>query len=454
MNEYVVTALVVLGTLAAGLVLLLSFGITFVSYVAVGLIVSVLLLSLVYTWWKSKTDRTVTLLKVEILNRIKSTVESLEENLRTASTTVDVEPFLKELARIKRGLISRGLFSRDFEINEGKIDRMTLTAIEVESRKVEQQLRSLESLVVAGYGEAVARRLRELVSAAQMLAEGGFSVMQEYEELRRIGSMPATSLSELIEKHRRAEEEFLRLMDRCLREAEFLISTAEGVKEVSHLREELERIRKERDRVEAVYRLLRVRSEVSGYLREPFLRAREEVVDYLDRLLEFCREFEREQQALKRLRQRAAGYADPGYLAEFSDIREEAKRLTLELARALVREITALEEELRELGRSPESTGAGGRISELDPRQEFREFAKNALEVIETLHSHFDRRYRTVKIARSYAAVERIISRKLAEKGEVSAEELGVRYAEEFLRQYTREHPEAVLEDNVLRLRD
>ncbi|NOZ59833.1 MAG: hypothetical protein GXO66_09725 [Euryarchaeota archaeon] len=453
MNEYAVTALVVLLTLGVGVALLLTFGISFVSYLAVGVILSVLLASLVYTWWKSKTDRTVVLLKIEILNKIKDAVEVLERNLRAASEMVDVEPFMEDLAGIKRGLISRGFFTGEFQINEGKIDRVTLTAIELESRKVEQQLRSLESLVVASYGEAVAGRMQELLDAAQMLVEGGFSVREEYEELRRVASMPAASLQDLLEKRRRGEEQYGRLVERCIREAEFLLTTAEGVADVSHLREELERVKREREKVESVYRLLRVRSEVSSYLTRPFLEAREEVLAYLDRMLELSRGFERERQVLRELRERAKSYTDPGQLAEFRSIRQEAKRLTLELARAMAREISVLDEELRKLGRAVEGTGAGGRISELDPRREFREFAGSALEVLTALAADFSRRYREVKIARNYPAVERIISRKLAEAGRVSAGELGVRYAEEFLRLYSESHPEAVLEGKVLRLK-
>ncbi len=454
MNEYVITAFVVLATLGAGLFLLLTFGISFVSYIAVGVILSVLFASLVYTWWKSKTDKTVVLLKIEILNKIKSSLSKLEENIKEASEFIDIEPFMRDLKRIRNELISKGFFTKDFEVNERKIEKITLTAIELESRKVEQQLRSLESLATASYIEAAAKRLGELLSAARTLLESGFSVKEEYEELRRIVNMPSASLAELLEKRRRGEEEYLRIVDKCISEAEFLLDTAENIADVAHLRKELEKVKKSRHDVEVVHRLVRVRSEASSYLTKPFLQAKKEIVGYLDKVLSFSVGFEREEQAIRELRDRALGYADPGYLAEFAAVKEEAKRLTLELARALAKEIVALEEELKELGmRKIRRRGVERHVSKLDPRKEFAEFTKEAIEVLRTLAGEYSTRYKTVKIAKNYPAIEKIISQKLAEKGRVSAEELKVRYAREFLRHYSEAHPEVKFEKNALILK-
>jgi hypothetical protein len=434
--------------------LLLTFGISFVSYIAVGIILSVLLASLAYTWWKSKTDRTVVLLKVEILNKMRDSLDMLEENLKEASEFVDVEPFIRDLQRIRQELISKGLFTGDFEVNERKIEKVTLTAIELESRKVEQQLRSLESLAAASCGEAVAGRLRELLNAAQTLVESGFAVGEEYEELRRVAGMPSASLAELLEKRRRGEEEYLRLVERCIREAEFLLTTAEGIAEVAHLREELNAVKEEKHNPEVVYRLLRVRSEASSYLTKPFLQTKKEVVGYLERVLSFSEGFDRERHALRELKERAMSYADPGCLAEFAAIKEEAKRLTLELARTLAREVVALEEELRELGVGKlRRRGVERHVSKLDPRKEFSEFAGEAVEVLRILASEYSTRYKTAKIAKNYPAVEKIIAQKLAEKGEVSAQELKVRYAHEFLRRYSEAHPEVKFEKNSLKLK-
>jgi len=206
--------------------------------------------------------------------------------------------------------------------------------------------------------------------------------------------------------------------------------------------------------VEVVHRLQRVRSEASSYLTKPFLQTKKEIVSYLDKVLSFCSGFEREEHAIRVLKDKALGYADPGYLAEFAAIKEEAKRLTLELARVLAREVVALEEELKELGmRKIRRKGVERHVSKLDPRKEFAEFAKEAIEVLRTLAGEYNTRYRTVKIAKNYPAIEKIIAQKLAEKGEVSAEELKVRYAPEFLKRYSEAHPEVKFEKNVLKVK-
>ena len=453
MNEYLITAAVVLATLAAGLFLLLSFGISFVSYIAVGIIISVLLASLVYTWWKSKTDKTLVLLKIEILNRVKSNIERLRANLEEASRLADMEPFIKDLERIRGELISKGYFTRSFEVDERKIEKVTLTEIELESRKVEQQLRSLESLAAASCIEAAAARLGELLGAARSLAESGFSVSEEYQELRRVVNMPSASLGELLEKHRRGEELYRRILDRCIKEAEFLLGIAEGIADVGHLRRELEDIKQKKESMEIIPRLQRVRSEVSSYLTKPFLQARKEMVSYLDKVLSLSEGFEREHSALHNLREKVLSFSDPGLLSEFPAIEEEAKRLTLDLARALAKSLVSLEEELKELGIRARRRGIERQVSKLDPRMDFKSFAKEALDVLRALAKEHTARYRTVKIEKNYPAIEKIIARKLEEKGEVTPEELGVRYAEEFLRRYSEAHPETALEEGLLKLK-
>lgn len=454
MNEYVITALVVLATLSAGLFLLLTFGITFVSYIAVGVIVSVLLASLLYTWWKSKTDKTVVLLKIEILNKMRDALEKLESSVMQASELIDVEPFMRDLRRIRRELISRGFFTKGFEVNERRSEKVTLTAIELESRKVEQQLRSLESLAAASYGEAASKRMEELLSAARTLVESGFSVSEEYEELRRISGLPSASLAELLEKHRRCEEGYLKMVDKCIGEAEFLLDTAEGIADVSHLRRELESVKKRRHSVEVVPKLQKVRSEAASYLTKPFLQARKEIVSYLERVLGFCKkDFVKEERALRSLRERALDYADPGYLGELSALREEAKRLTLELARILAREVVALEEELKRLGMARvRRRGVERYVSKLDPRKDFSLFSREATGVLRILSGEFDTRYKAVKIAKNYPAIEKIIDQKLREKGVVCAEELRVRYAGDFLKRYSETHPEVKFDKDTLKL--
>ncbi|WP_456473994.1 hypothetical protein [Candidatus Pyrohabitans sp.] len=455
MNEYVITALVVLATLGAGLFLLLTFGITFVSYIAVGVIVSVLLASLLYTWWKSRTDKTVVLLKIEILSKMRDALEKLESGIKEASEFIDVEPFMRDLRRIKRELISRGFFTKGFEVNERRTEKVTLTAIELESRKVEQQLRSLESLAAASYGEAASKRMEELLGAARTLAESGFPVSGEYEELRRIVSLPSASLAELLEKHRRGEEGYLKIVDKCIGEAEFLLDTAEGIADVSHLRRELETVKNLKYSVEVVPKLQKVRSEAASYLTKPFLQARKEIVSYLERVLSFSKkDFVKEERALRILREKALGYSDPGCLGELSALREEAKRLTLELARILAREVVALEEELKKQGVvKVRRRGVESYVSKLDPRKDFSLFSREAIGVLRVLSGEFDTRYKTVKIAKNYPAIEKIIDQKLREKGEVYAEELRVRYAGDFLKRYSEAHPEVKFEKNALKLK-
>jgi|Deesub1362B_J571_1020462.scaffolds.fasta_scaffold00259_15 hypothetical protein len=456
MNEYVITALVVLATLGAGLFLLLTFGINFVSYLAVGVIVSVLIASLIYTWWKSKTDKTVMLLKIEILNKIRSALDKIEDNIKEASEFIDIEPFMRDLKRIRKELISKGFFTKDFEVNEKKIEKVTLTAIELESRKVEQQLRSLESLAAASYGEAAAKRMEELLSAAKALVESGFSVGEEYEELRRIVKMPSATLGELLEKRRRSEEVYLKIIQKCISEAEFLLDTAESISaEVVHLRKELEIVKERRHSVEVIPKLQKVRSEAASYLTKPFLQEKKEIISYLERLLKFIKEdFVKEERAVLSLREKVLSYDDPGYLSELSTLREEAKRLTLEVARALAREIVALEEELKKLEvAGVRRKGVERYVSKLDPRKDFSKFSKEALDVLKTLSGEFDTRYKTVKIAKNYPAIEKIIEQKLRENGEVSAEELKVRYAEDFLKRYSETHPEVKFEKKTLKLK-
>ncbi|GEM_PF-3261748 len=438
-REQLVTAGAVAGVLAVTLALVLLLGVSAAAYFAVAGILLALGGSMLYTWWEGRSDTSMHGMKLRLLERIKERIQRLEAELKQAEELVKTQALQEELAQVRAGLIKAGLFTVVFEVNERQLRRLTLTATELGVRRAEQKLRSTEAVALAEHSEAVERRGRSMLEDARRLKQAGFRVGVELEELERILGATPHSLSESLNRWERLKDAYVRLLKRCVDEVEYLIDAASaGGRKVGQLEERLQVLRRHLNTPEAVDELVALRSEVGAMLARPFTKLRGQLLEHLESLGRLVRSGG---ERVGGLRRRVEELREPAMLGELTALREECITLTSELLENMLREIEGMHEELEGFG----IKRRWRRAPLPESYRSFADFSRRALRLMERLAGEYDASYAQLKVASSYPAVERLITQKLQEKGEVSAEELGVRYALEFMKRYVSMHPEAEL---------
>lgn len=438
MNEYAATALAVLLSLGLGLFLLLQFGITFVSYLVVALILITILASLLYTWWEAKSDRTADKFKLEIFSNLKRHILALEEELKKVGELTDTQPFLGEIGRIKEKLVSKGYFDSELNTNEKRVEKKTLTQIEQEGRKIEQQLRSLSGLAVGSYREKVEELVSGYRENLELLEEAGFDIKEEHSDFERVSMVQAQSLSELIEKREKAEGLFGEAIERSIRECFHLASLAGEHGEDEELWKRLKELRGLPSHNEKLVELVGLKRELSKSVEVPFREKRTELGGFLESTLKILnREFIREEEVkpLKDVSERLSWVRDSSEMMELENLQKEARSAWLHSISQVSGRIGKLKKEM-----------GGGRRSriqmeELKKIDAFHELGIRVSETLRGLVDELESAYIGSKIASSYPKIESFISRMLREKNEITAEEIDVKYAASFLRKYAELHP-------------
>jgi len=436
-REQLLTAGVVAGVLLGTLAVVLTLGVSVAAYIAVACIVLALGGSVAYTWWEGRSDTSVHGMKLRLLERIKARIQKLEAELKQAEELVKTQHVQDEVKEVRAALIKDGLFTVVFDVNDRQLRRMTLTAIELSVRKAEQKLRSAEAVALAEHSEAVERRGRRMVENARRLRDAGFRVDAELEELERALDAVAHSLAESVARWERLKDGYMRLMNMGVQELEYLIeAAAAGGRKVEPLLERLQVVKRHLRTPEAVDELIALRAEVGSMLARPFTRTREQLLEHLRRLGSLVK-----RARVEELERRVRELREPSMLGELSTLKEACVALTREIVEEVVAEIERMHAELEGFGirrrwRKPALPGSS---------RGFADFSRRALKLMEKLMKEHESCYTQLKVVSSYPAVERIIERKLQEKGEVAAEELGVRYAEEFMERYAELHGDVEL---------
>lgn len=429
-REQVLAAGATAGVLLLTLGMVLFFGVSAAAYVAVASILVALVGSVAYTWWEGRSDTSVQGMKLGLLERVKERIQKLEAELKLAEELVKTQHLQEEVKEVRARLIKDGLFTVVFDVNDRQVGRMTLTAIELSVRRAEQKLRSTEAVALAEHAEAVEPRGRRMLENGERLRDAGFRVGAELEELERVLGITPHSLAESLGRWERLKDTYMRLMEVCVEELEYLIeAAAAGGRKVEPFMERLQVLRRHLRTPEAVDELIALRAEVGGMLARPFTKLREQLLGHLTRVKELVRG---DASRVRELEERAKELREPSMLGELSSLREECITATVELIEGLADEVERMHRELESFGirrrwRKPQVP---------ESARTFAEFSRRALRAMERLAEEYDACYTELKVMSSYPAVERIIERKLKEKGEVAAEELGVRYAEEFLQRY------------------
>ncbi len=443
MNEYLVTAGVVFVALTAGFLLLLQYGVTVVSYLAISFILLSLILALLYTWMKSKSDKTVEKFKLEILHRIRREISNLEEDLKKASELLNVEPFLSEIERLRREMIEKGFMTGEFEINRTKVEKITLTKVEQESRKINQQLRSLEALATAGYKEKLDRIVEKYNRAIETLSRAGFNIAEEVQRFNMAERRQTKSLAEILEKKEELETLFEGIIDGCIEECHHLISIAGDISDAEEI-DDLREVRKLREPEDKALELARIKKKLLPKIEEPFTQKRREIESYITRAEELLnRDFSAEESRdFRSLQERLEKVKQAKKFAELEQLAEQAKIAGLDAIQTLSKKITKLREELNLEPREQEiSLPAEGDMTTLFNKILFH---------LEQLVKELEEVHIASKLASSYKKVEPIIDRILAEKGSVSAEDLKIKYAEKFLERYAELHRNTEFKDGKL----
>jgi len=377
--------------------------------------------------------------KQGILTSTRRDILALREELEEAGDLIDTQPFLLEIERIEKELIKKGYFDRELNLVEKKLEKKTLTQIEQEGRKIEQQLRSLEGLAAGAYREKVDHFLERYRRDMELLRESGFGIGGSYSEFTVVERRHAQSLEELTGKKREGEEIFTRAMKKGLEECFHLIAIAqEQGEDLEESLRELERLKELSSHREKVARLVRLKEDVSRHVEKPFLEKKKEVEDFVGRALSIMdRDFiEEEAESLREVERELARVKGPAQMIVLENLQRKAREGGLKAMRGLS---TRVENLARELDREVEDRR--GAIEELKSVEDFNLFARKAGEALEELVEELEKSHIENKILSSYSKVEPLIDKLLKGRKSVSMEEVKVKYAESFMKRYAERHP-------------
>ncbi|MDP6612641.1 MAG: hypothetical protein QF673_01320, partial [Candidatus Hydrothermarchaeota archaeon] len=198
MNEYVLSAAIIIAFLAIGFFFLIQFGVSVVAYFGIGIILVTIVGSVIYTWWKTQTDKTVERLRNELLLKIKRDISDTHKYVLEAEELVEQESVLMDLEAIQKGLIGQKLFDENLNITEN-VKKFTLTLIEQENRGTEQRLRGLENMVAVNYKPKLDEYIQEFNSKLEALERAGYVIKDKKEVFLALAAQETTSLREMLE---------------------------------------------------------------------------------------------------------------------------------------------------------------------------------------------------------------------------------------------------------------
>lgn len=448
MREYVITAVIVLVILGLGFGILIEFGVAEVTYFGLLIISFALVGAPVYTWWKTKIDKTTERTKSEILVKMRNDHRTTLQSINNASDIADMTRVLEEAKQLQDDLVRLPFFSKDLEIVGRGVRKNTLTSIEQENRRVEQKLRSLEGLAAGKYKPELDRYIASLRTNLGNLKGAGYKIDKEIEDFNAVSAESATALREMIEKKKKLEGMFSIILDKCIEEVTALARLGEEHGSVKRAEERIFEAKENKaDRERCISYLIDAIKELKNVVGYAFHAQHSRLVVSLKGILELLGSKhvkQEDREHIQGLLSRAKSSDDPARLGEINDIERESIGAITRMLLELQERLTILEREvgmynLPEEMWTPEREAAK-LIESVRDINEFESFTKEAGKALEYLIRRLDEDDTIIRTIKSYDKVEPIISEILAKKGYVVAKDVKLKHPETFLAVYNLKH--------------
>jgi len=458
MNEYKLTAIAIWIILGLGFVFLIYFGVSQVTYFGISIILLSLAGSVVYAWWKTQSDKTIEKLKAEILLKIKKDYTDAQKLIAEAGEMASIDSVRRDLESLRSNLIKLKLYDADFNTAE-EAAKYTLTVIEQENRRVEQRLRSLEALAAIEVKPKLDEYIQELRLKLDKLGKAGYKIEEEVRSFETIEAQESKSLRELLEKKEKLTEKFVSILNDCTAEASGILATSQRYGIVKTVEHALLKIKIE-DFDGSVAILVDARNRLKDFLKDFFAVERNEFsasVEGVYKLLDSEQVAPEKMKEAEDLKSRVLSMSDPGTIGELQELKIRFKNITASIVAELHEKLRSLKAEIkayapgREMWTSDEL--AEPLVRRVNTEDEVKVFTRHATNALEHVTKQLAKDAAFIKILQNYDKVEQIISKKLEERGKLSASALNVKYPEKFLILYSKRHPDTEYTESTTTLK-
>lgn len=457
MNEYVITALTILASIGIGFFLLIAFGVSWVGYFVVSVILLSILGSYAYTWWKTQSDSTVDKLKTEILIKMKKELLDMGGVIAQAEGLVEMTSSKHDLDLIRYNLVDLKFYDKEFKLDQG-VEKYTLTSVEQESRRVEQKLRTLGALAAGNYRPRLDEYIGELRSQLERLLDAGYDVKENLEAFNTTSAQSSKSLREMIGKKDRLDDTMLEALNGCVGEATRLATTSKDFGDTENVEKDISKVN-ERDFETSVSRLVAARKEIKGILNDVFLSQHSKLISNVKKVQKTMKgeNIDEEQKGtIEEMRNVLEAMTDPGKIPELKDLEVQFKTYTTKAIEGIYSKIQNMEENIK-LHNPDERIWTLNEeipllVEKVDISKKIDEFSGDAINALQALIEQLDRDAAFMKIIENYKNVEPLIARKLEEKGKITDMDLKVKYVEKFLLLYNLKNPHTTFKEKPLML--
>ncbi len=451
MNEYVLSAAIIIAFLAIGFFFLIQFGVSVVAYFGIGIILVTIVGSVIYTWWKTQTDKTVERLRNELLLKIKRDISDTHKYVLEAEELVEQESVLMDLEAIQKGLIGQKLFDENLNITEN-VKKFTLTLIEQENRGTEQRLRGLENMVAVNYKPKLDEYIQEFNSKLEALERAGYVIKDKKEVFLALAAQETTSLREMLEKKKRVTEAFSGVLKKCVTEVQNLLALSQKYGMIKKVKNTVEKARKNLSNFDTTVELLiDSRTTLTNFLRDFFDIEYKQVsssIRTLSPLLKAEHIDSERRKTIEEIMEEALGMQDSGLLGDLQNLKVKYKEEISSIVEELDGELKRLAGDIQakkppeEIWRADDIEASI--INRLRMDTELRVFTRHAAEALRYLTNKFNSDDAFLKILHNYNKVEPLITMKLNQMGELPASNLNVKYPDKFLIIYSKKHSDTI----------
>lgn len=458
MREYGVSVLVIFSVLLVSLVFLLKFGISFVTYISIVVIIISIFGSLGYTYWKTKTDRTVDKFKNEILNNIKIDFLKYEEDFKRAEEIINMEPIFKDIDYLRNHFIRLNYFDSNFERVPEAIKKYTLTSMEQESRRFYQRIRNLEGMAIASYNAKLDEYFGNYRTMLKGLKEAGFKIDDEVARFESLINSPTNGLRELIDKKNRADDYIIEIVKGSSREMQELSELALKVDPEVNLKTEINDFSKtELEKI--IGELINRRIIASSILENSFTEKKKNLTQSLEILRRLLEQSDLNIDLLENvglLIEKLNGIDDPGRTKDLLAVESEYKTVYLALIKDFSRKIDDLNNKISKYSakfKLEEEKNIQELIEKIYQVTDQEGFSSSCHHALESILNQYKKGLTVIKVIESYPKVEPIIENILEEKGAVSKDDLDLKHGDLFIQFYHDTHPDMELTDNPVTIR-
>lgn len=451
MNEYVLSAAVIVAILILGFFFLIQFGVSVVAYFGIVIILAAIVGSIIYTWWKTQTDKTVERLRNELLLKIKRDIGDTRKYIVQAEELVDQKPVLMDLDAVEKALVGQKLYDENFNVtNEAK--KFTLTLIEQENRRTEQRLRGLENMAAVNYRPRLEEYISEFNAKIEALEKAGYDIVAEKEEFQAISAQESTSLREMLEKKKRVTASFSNILKKSVNEVQSLLTLSQKYGVVKKVENTIAEAHKNLSNYDTgVELLIDSRTRLKNFLRDFFDIEYNQVSSSITTISPLLKDEHIDQEkrgAMGELMEDALAMQDPGMLGALQKIKARYKKEVSTIIEELYHTLRGSEEEIQAMKPPEEIWKADGiadsLIKRLNVETELRVFTRHASEILEHINDRLQSNDAFLRILQNYDKVEPLISMKLNQKGELTASDLNVKYPDKFLIIYSKKHTDTI----------